>query len=138
MPKAETYLFFNGNCTEAMKFYEKTFGGKLNVMTGKQSPILDKLPPGSENKVLHARLEFDGGVIMASDWMDTNPYPGMKGFAVALGYDKVDPAKRVFDALSKGGKPTMPFAKTFWVESFGMVIDRFGTQWMVSGGKAAA
>ena len=43
----------------------------------------------------------------------------------------------MFDALAKGGKVTMPLQKTFWVEAFGMVVDRFGTPWMVNGGTAS-
>ena len=136
MTNTDPYIFFNGNCAEAMEFYEKTLRGKLNMMTAKDSPAAGKTPPGTENKILHARLEFDGGVLMASDWMDTNPYPGMKGFAVSVGYTSADEAKRVYDGLGKGGKVSMPLGKTFWVESFGMVADRFGTPWMISGGKS--
>ena len=137
MPKLETYLFFNGNCAEAMQFYEKTLGGKANLMKVKGSPAESQMPPGSGNKILHGRLDADGGVLMASDWLAPQPYPGTAGFAVAAEYTSADDAKRVFKALSKGGKVTMPLDKTFWVETFGMVLDRFGVQWMISGGKAA-
>jgi PhnB protein len=135
MPKLDTYLFFNGNCAEAMKFYEKTLGGKLDMMKEKDAPKTEKGPQGNSDKILHARLAFDGGVLMASDWMDSQKYPGMGGFSISLVYTKIDEAKRAFDALSKGGKVAMPMGKTFWVESFGMAIDRFGTSWMISGGK---
>ncbi len=138
MPKLDTYLFFNGDCAEAMRFYERTLGGQLHLMTAKESPAAAHVPPGSDDKILHSRLDFDGGVLMASDWMDTKPYPGMNGFAVSVTYTKVDEAKRVYDTLAKGGKVTMPLGKTFWVESFGMVVDRFGTSWMISGGQASA
>src|ERR1700704_4502192 len=112
MPKFETYLFFNGNCAEAMKYYEKSFGGKLDIMKVKDSPAAGHTPPGSQNLVLHSRLDSDGGILMASDWMDSNPYPGMRGFGIAAYYPKVDDAKRVFDTLSKGGKVNMPMDKT--------------------------
>jgi PhnB protein len=62
----------------------------------------------------------------------------MHGFTVSLAYPSVDEAKRVFDALAEGGKVSMPFQETFWVERFGMVTDRFGTPWMVNGGKSKA
>ena len=137
MSTFDPYIFFNGNCEEAMKFYERTLGGKLNLMKAKDSPAAGKTPPGTENKILHSRLDFDGGVLMASDWMDTNPYPGMGGFSVAVNYPKVEDAKRAYETLSKGGKVSMPLEKTFWVEAFGMVADRFGTPWMISGGKAS-
>jgi PhnB protein len=136
MPKLDTYLFFNGNCAEAMQLYEKTLGGKLDMMKEKDAPKSASGPQGKSDKILHARLAFDGGALMASDWLDTKPYPGMSGFSVSLTYTSVDEAKRVYGALSKGGKVTMPMDKTFWVEAFGMVVDRFGTSWMISGGKA--
>jgi len=138
MANFEPYIFFNGNCAEAMKFYEKTLGGKLlTLMKAKDSPAAGHTPPGTEDKILHSRLEHNGEALMASDWMDTDPYPGQHGFRVAIAYPKVEDAKRIFDALSKGGKTEMPFGKTFWVESFGMVTDKFGTGWMISGGKSA-
>ena len=128
MPNVETYVFFNGNCAEAMKFYEKTLKGKLQMMTEKEAP---GAPKNASNKILHARLVIDGGVLMASDWLAPSAYPGMGGFSVSRYVEKVDEAKRLFNELSKGGKVDMPLAKTFWVEAFAMVTDRFGMAWMV-------
>jgi PhnB protein len=135
MPQIDSYLFFDGNCAEAMRFYEKALGAKMEMMMkGSESPEAGKMPPGAGNKILHARLGLgDGRALMASDWMDTNPYPGKNGFAVSVGYPEVADAKRVFDALSQGGKVTMPMGPTFWSQAFGMLVDRFGTPWMVSG-----
>jgi PhnB protein len=58
----------------------------------------------------------------------------MHGFALSLNFATPPEARRMFDALAAGGKVTMPMAKTFWAETFGMVTDRFGTPWMVGGG----
>ena len=66
--------------------------------------------------------------------MAGQPYEGMKGFSLALAYPTAAEAKKVFGALSDGGKVTMPMEKTFWAEAFGMLVDRFGTPWMVNGG----
>ena len=74
---------------------------------------------------------------MASDSMVGQPYGGMKGFSLSLVYPSVADAKRVFDALADGGRVSMPVQKTFWAEAFGMLVDRFGTPWMVSGGMAS-
>jgi PhnB protein len=84
---------------------------------------------------MHAALAYGGGLLMASDSMPGQPYEGMKGFGVALTLDTVAEGQRVFDALADGGKVGMPYGKTFWVEAFGMVTDRFGTPWLVNGGK---
>jgi PhnB protein len=134
MSQLDTYLIFDGTCAEAMRFYERTLGGKLEVlMTHAESPMAAQTPPGSANRILHARLAIDGRLLMASDSMAGQPYEGMKGFSLSLSYPAPGDAKRVFDALAKGGKVTMPLQKTFWAEAFGMLVDRFGTPWMVNG-----
>ncbi len=137
MHQFEPYLNFDGTCADAMRFYEKTLGGKLNLMTFKGSPMAGQVPPEAQDRVMHARLELDGCALMASDTMPGMKYQGIHGVGVSLSFKDAAQAKRVFDALAEGGKVTMPLQKTFWVESFGMVTDRFGTPWMINGGAAA-
>ncbi len=134
MSNLNPYLFFDGNCADAMRFYERTLGGKLDLMKASEAPAGAEMPPGPGDSILHARLVLDDGrVLMASDWMASEPYPGRKGFSLSLGYSTVAEAQRIFDALADGGKVNMPFQKTFWAEAFGMLEDRFGTPWMVNG-----
>ena len=131
MIEVNAYIFFNGNCAEAMGFYEKALGGKLRMIAGRDMPAAN-VPPGQEDAVMHARLDLDdGGVLMASDWMSPDPYPGMTGFRVSLSYPSVADANRIFDALAAGGAIQLPFQKTFWSPGFGMLTDRYGTPWMV-------
>jgi PhnB protein len=133
MPTLGSYLFFDGNCAEAMRFYERALGGKLEVlMTHAQSPIAAQTPPESKDRIMHASLDLGDRKLMASDAMPGH-YQGMKGFSLSLTYPTADEAKRVFDALAQGGKVSMPLDKTFWAEAFGMLVDRFGTPWMVNG-----
>jgi PhnB protein len=97
MIDVNAYLFFNGNCAEVMRFYEKTLGGKLRLVTGKDMP---GVPPEQADAILHARLDLeDGGFFMASDWMSPDPFPGPRGFRVCLNYPSVAEAHRIFDAL---------------------------------------
>ena len=138
MHQLNTYLFFDGNCADAMRFYERTLGGKLSLMTHAESPMAAQTPPGSANRIMHARLEFDGGMLMASDSMAGQPYGGMKGFSLSLIYPTAAEARRMFDTLAQGGRIIMPIEKTFWAEAFGMLVDRFGTPWMVNGGMASS
>jgi PhnB protein len=138
MVQLDAYLFFDGSCADAMRFYEKTLGGKLYMMTHGESPMEAQTPPGSADRILHARLDLNGRMLMASDSMVGHPYEGMKGFSLSLIYPTVDEARQVFDALAEGGQITLALQKTFWVEAFGMLFDRFGTPWMVNGGKASA
>ena len=134
MNQFDAYLTFDGTCTEAMRFYERTLGGKVEILlTGGQSPMAAQLPPGMADRVLHARLTVDGQVLMASDSWPGQPYEGMKGFSISLIYPSNERARQMFDALSQGGTVVMPMQKTFWSEAYGMVTDRFGTPWMVQG-----
>lgn len=135
MLQLDTYLFFDGNCAEAMRFYERTLGGKLFMMTHGESPMAAQTPPGSADRIMHARLDLDGRMLMASDAMVGQAYEGMHGFSLSLVYPTVEEARKVFDALADKGKVTMPMQETFWVEVFGMLTDRFGTAWMLNGGK---
>jgi uncharacterized glyoxalase superfamily protein PhnB len=85
MPQLDVYLTFNGNCADAMRFYERTLNGKLEMlMTHAESPMAAQAPPGSANRIMHARLVIDGRVLMASDSMVGQPYEGMKGFSLSL------------------------------------------------------
>ena len=135
MNQFDPYLTFDGDCTEAMRFYEKTLGGKIEaIFTGGQSPMASQIPPEGRDRVLHARLNLDGQILMGCDAMMGQPFDGMKGFWVSLIYpDDNAKAKRIFDALAPGGNVVMPMQKTFWSEAYGMVTDRFGTPWMVQG-----
>lgn len=136
MPKINTYLSFDGSAAEAMHSYEEILGAKLDSLVKfGDMPNADHMPPGSAGKVMHAQLSVgDGGTLMASDWIGGRPYQGMKGFSIALGYESADEARRVFDALGQGGMTIMPLQPSFFAETFGMVIDRFGAPWTISGG----
>ena len=139
MPVLDSYLFFDGQCAEAMRFYQQALGGRLEPMLKyEDSPDPTACPPGAAGLVMHACLDLDGRRLMASDAPATHPAGKMGGFALALNYPTAQEARRAFDALSQGGSVTMPMQKTFWVETFGMLTDRFGTPWMVGGGAQTA
>ena len=135
MTQLNAYLSFNGNCEEAMRFYEKTLNGKLEaLLTFAQTPVGDQTPEADKNRIMHAYLTFDGQGLMAADAPTGMKFEPMRGCALALSYASADEGKRVFDALAEGGKITMPFNPSFWADGFGMVDDRFGTHWIVNGG----
>ncbi len=134
MPQLDPYLFFDGNCAEAMRFYERTLGGRIEMMmTHADAPTPEQAPAGMKDRIMHARLVFGDRerVLMASDAMAGQPYDRMQGFALSWNCPDAADAKRVFDALAEGGQVRMPLQKTFWAEAFGMLVDRFGTPWMV-------
>ncbi|MEP6939304.1 MAG: VOC family protein [Rudaea sp.] len=136
MSTLNPYVFFNGNCAEAMRFYADIIGGKLDILTHADAPAEAQSPPGSAHLVMHARLANEGFELMASDDMPNGNYAGMHGFYLSVNFADVAQGGRVFAALAEGGEVRLAFGKTFWAEGFGMLRDRFGTPWMVNAGMA--
>jgi len=116
MTQAIAYLAFNGTCAEAMRFYEQALGGKLEVlMSGAESPIAAQMPKEFAHRILHARLVLPGGgTLYAGDCPAHVPYEGIKGVSIAIDFDTVARAERVFAALADGGQVTMPMQSAFW------------------------
>lgn len=136
MPNAtiQPYLFFGGRCEEAIEFYTKTLGAtvdfKMYHKDSPQPPPPGMLPPGFENKVMHATLRIGGATLMASD--GCGEPAKFDGFRLSLALPDEASAQCAFAGLSDGGQVQMPLEKTFWSPCFGMVIDRFGVGWMVT------
>ena len=126
------YLNFSGNCEEAFKFYEQCLGGKIVAMIVHASTPAEALvPPERRDKIMHARLQVGDATLMGSD----NPpeyAKAMQGMYVFLNTENTAEAERVFHALAEGGDIKMPIEETFWALRFGIVVDRFGTPWMVN------
>ena len=128
------YIFFGGNCEEAMNAYKTILNAEIGmVMHFNQSP--DPVPegmlaPGFENKVMHASFTIGGTEIFASD--GCNPDDAGQGFMLHYPIDSTEEGDKIFSALAEGGEVIMPLEKTFWSPYYGMVKDRFGIGWMVS------
>jgi PhnB protein len=138
MMQLNPYLTFKGNCEQAFKFYEKVLGGKiLAMMTHEGSPAANNVPPDWRSKIIHARLKVGDEILMGSD-APPQHQETMKGFSVALNVDKPDDADRIFHALADGANVRMPIQETFWALRFGMLVDQFGTPWMINCEKASA
>jgi len=126
------YLFFDGHCQAAFNFYAQCFGGQVvAMMTHGESPEPGQVPAEWRGKIMHAQVDFGSQTLMGSDG-----HPGyreeMKGFAVTLNVDRVAEAERLFAALAENGRVNMPLQQTFWAQRFGMLVDRFGTPWMIN------
>jgi PhnB protein len=135
--KLNTYLHFNGQCEAAFAFYEKCLGGKIVMkMTYGESPMADKTPPEWRGKIMHVSLMVKNQTLMGSD-VPPDRYHAPKGFSVSINLDDAAEADRIFSALAEKGTVGMPIQQTFWAERFGMLVDQFGTPWMVNCEKAA-
>ena len=131
----QPYLFFNGNCEQAVEFYKKALGAEVQLMMRyKDSPEPHPpgmLPPNFGDKIMHVTLQVGGAILMASDdCMAKSSH--FEGFSLALSVATEAEADSAFNALAAGGQVKMPLTKTFWAPKFGMLTDKFGIGWMVS------
>jgi PhnB protein len=125
------YIFFNGACEEALKFYEETLGAKIDsLMKNEGSPAQEHVPPEWKDKVLHARFTIGNNVLMASD-APPGHYRAPQGFSISVSLPE-EKGEQVFNKLAENGSVQMPFGPTFWAKGFGMCVDRFGIPWMVN------
>lgn len=130
--KIQSYLFFDGNCDEAFKFYEQTLRGKITLkMSNAEAPTGQQMPGMTDQLLLHVRLEVGDQVLLGSD-CPPGTYDVPQGFSVSLGVSSIAEAERLFKALAEGGTVKMPIAETFWSPRFGMLVDRFGTPWFIN------
>ena len=124
------YLYFSGNCEEALSFYEKALGAKgLTKMKHSETPMNGD--PAWADKIIHARMEIGGLMVMASDTPPVH-YHNPQGFSLTITTKEPAEAEKIFAALSEGGSVGMPMQETFWAQRFAMLKDKFGTNWMIS------
>lgn len=132
--QVEPYLFFGGRCEEALAFYRDALGAELTMlMRFKDSPEPcdpGMVPPGYEDKVMHASFRVGETELMASDGCGKEGV-GFQGFSLSIAVADEAEARRLFGRLGDGGQVQMPLAKTFFSPCFGAVADRFGVSWMV-------
>ncbi|MBT9384554.1 VOC family protein [Pseudooceanicola sp. CBS1P-1] len=127
------YLFFDGTARAAIDFYKATLGAEVKaLMPFSDLPDGTPLPPGMEDRVMHALLQIGDQTVMISDTMSPEAQTRHSGFNMQMSLPDPEEAARLFAALSEGGEVTMAFAPTFWAAGFGTCTDRFGIPWMVN------
>jgi PhnB protein len=129
--KLNPYFNFKDNTRETMEFYKSVFGGKLTLGTFKEFQASQD--PTEGDKIMHAQLETDDGItLMAADTPNSMEYrPGSNG-AVSLSGDNEAELTNYFNKLAVGGRVTQPLTKAPWGDTFGMVTDRYGVNWLVN------
>ncbi|HEY3598996.1 MAG TPA: VOC family protein [Paraburkholderia sp.] len=131
----QPYLFFNGRCEEALKFYGEKLGAEvLFQVPFKDAPPNPERPikPGTEDKIMHATFRIGTTELMGSDGDCNTADNTHTGFSLSLTADDLASGEKLFNALADGGQVMMPWQATFWTQGFGMLVDRFGISWMVT------
>lgn len=125
------YLSFKDNAREAMEFYRTVFGGKLELSTFKDFHASSG--PADDDKIMHAMLEADNGIsFMGADTPSGMTFDAGSRIRMALSGDDAEELGGYFEKLAAGGTVRMPLEQAPWGASFGMVVDRFGVEWMVN------
>jgi len=126
------HLAFNGECEAAFKFYENCLGGKIvTMMTYGDSPMAEQMPPAWRGKIIHAAFALSDHQLTGAD-VPPESYQKPQGFYVLLNIGAEAEADRIFKARAENGAVQMPVQETFWARRFGMLVDQFGTPWMIN------
>jgi PhnB protein len=137
MTHLNVYLRFNGNCREAMTFYQATLGGELKLWAVRDSPLAGEMPPGAQAHIVHGTLRQDGWVLIGSDM------PGPEGLiqgnstSMLLECGSEAEIQGLFSKLAACGQVSQPLHTQFWGGMFGVVTDAWGKEWRLSYEKAA-
>jgi PhnB protein len=137
MAMINPYLMFNGNCEAAFDFYKKVFGGefsRINRFIDMPPMAGMEVPDSAKNLIMHVSLPVSKETILMGS--DANPAMGNiqtgQNVGLSINTDSRSEADRIFNGLASGGKITLPIADAFWGAYFGMLVDKFGFDWMVS------
>jgi PhnB protein len=128
------YIFFYGRCEEALEFYKGALGGSYQLMRVADTPMSERFPPEAQQNVMHATFTAPGFAFAASDGQANKTIDPDEG-NVSLLLTAPDRASgdRVFAALADGGEAIMPLDVAFWGGRYGLLHDRFGIEWIVTG-----
>ncbi|MBS0547770.1 MAG: VOC family protein [Proteobacteria bacterium] len=130
----QPYLYFEGRAGEAIEFYKQAIGAEVGMLmkfSEAPSEMQSQIQPGMADKVMHACINIGDSPVFISDGQCGGGPATFSGITLTLNAKDDAEAKKLYAALSKGGKEQMPLTETFFATSFGMVADKFGVSWMV-------
>ncbi|HMG17041.1 MAG TPA: VOC family protein [Saprospiraceae bacterium] len=131
MTTINTYLTFNGNCREAMNFYQECLGGELFFQAIGESPISEKMPQIMKDCILHSTLTKGDLIIMASDMVGDNGLIIGNSVSLMLNCSSEEEIRSFYKKLSKNGQATHELELSFWGALFGDLVDQYGNQWLL-------
>ena len=126
--KLDIYVNYPGHCEEAFRFYEQHLKGKITGIARHGEQPNPNIPDNWKNKILHARIEIGGSVLMGADIPNAEP---MRSAYLTLSLDSAKEAEHIYAILSDGGQIFMKMEETPFASRFAMLRDRFGTSWML-------
>jgi PhnB protein len=129
MATINPYLHFDGTCAEAMTFYNRTFGGKLELQSVGESPMAGQMPASEHKKILHARLSSGDLLIMASDVIGPGGITKGNHVSLSVSFGSAEETERLFSQLAAGGKVLHPLKEEFF-GLHGKLEDKYGLNWM--------
>jgi PhnB protein len=130
-------LSFNGNCAQAIRFYERVLQAKiLFELTWGESPLSKDAPPEWSRKICHSTFTLGELTFHGVD-VPPGSYEPPRGFSIILDVDDIDDAERVFRLLGEGGQVLVAQQETFWARRYGKLVDQFGIAWEVNCSRAA-
>lgn len=132
MTSINSYLTFNGNCREAMTFYQRCLGGELSFQTIGESPLSDKMPLQMKESILHATLKKGNMIIMASDMTSEKGIIKGNSVSLMLNCSSEKEIRTYYKKLSSGGNADHPLEDTFWGALFGDLTDKYGNHWLLN------
>ena len=131
MSSINSYLTFNGNCREAMAFYNDCLDGDLMFQAIGDSPMADKMPPQMKDRILHSTITKGSLVLMASDMVSGKGLIKGNSVSLMLNCSSEEEVRSRYEKLSEGGERTHPLENTFWGALFGGLTDKFGNHWLL-------
>ncbi|MDB5004094.1 MAG: hypothetical protein JWQ34_2319 [Mucilaginibacter sp.] len=135
MAKINPYLNFLGNTEEAFNFYKSVFGGEFKALIHfKDTEHGEKMSAEDKEKTMHVALPIGDSLLMGTDALESMGHTLTTGnnFSIAIDPTDIAEANRIFDGLAVGGQVMAPLSKASWGAWFGMLVDKFGVQWMVN------
>lgn len=131
----EVYLYFNGNCREAVEYYSEVFdSGTPRIMAYGETPENPEQPMSDEMKqrVMHATLNIEGSHVMFSDVPSDYPFTVGNNVSLTVVTRDADRIQRLYDKLKPDSVIKMELQETFWSKSYAMLTDKFGIEWQLS------
>lgn len=131
MKGISSYLTFNGNCREAMSFYNECLGGKLIFQTIGESPLSGKMPEQMKDAILHSTLTKKSFVLMGSDMVGNEGLVKGNAVSLMLNCSSEKETRACYERLSRDGERNHPLEITFWGALFGGLTDKYGNHWLL-------